>query len=267
MPIFLLVFVAFAASSCKKEKIKISNMDVWFSPEGGVQTIQITSMYGWKIAKNDDAEWFTVSPLNAEASDSILTIVANPLDASASGYRSSSISVLSPKGGVKLDIQISQGEVEFRNIFNMVFGVKKEEQWNTDYFGNIIEDSYKCVEFNPNDTTTGFWMYFFEDSTGVQVDRYHQDTAIYYLFNYVYDIAERRLDISFESVDGSPESYSPSVVVATPEVFCFEHEYKPHFWERSNMKKIGTIDPGKKVMMRNRAIKKRKGNGPIFRIK
>ena len=266
LPLILLTWVAFAATSCKKDKIEVSESDLWFNAAGGSRTIEITANNGWKIVKNDDADWFTVSSTSSEESLSEVTFTVEPLDAEAEGYRSGSVSILSPKGGAQIVVFVSQGDVEFTSIYNLIFGLTKEEQWNTDYFGLMIEDSYQCVEFNPYDTTSGFMMYFFEDGIGVQVDRYNQDTAIYYAFDYTYDIANRKLDISFELVDGSHENYSPTVITATSELFRFEHEYKSHFWERSDMKKIGTITPAQKASMISRSVKKRKEAGPIFRF-
>ena len=267
LPILLLVFVAIATTSCKKEKIEVSESNLWFEADGGTKTIEVEATHGWRIQENSDFDWFTVTPTSSDENHSTITINVEPLNAEADGYRNGHISILSPRGGAQIVVLISQGDVEFKSIYNLVFGVTKEEQWNTDYFGLMIEDSYKCVEFNPYDTTTGFWMYFLEDNKGVQVDRYNQDTAVYYLFDYTYNIGDRKLDITFELVDGSHESYSPTVITATPELFRFEHEYKPHFWERSDMKKIGTINPNQKASMLNRAVKKRKEAGPVFPIK
>ena len=265
-PVIILAFVALAASSCKKDKIEVSEHNLWFDANGGTKTVEITATYGWRIQENNDFNWFTVTPTSSDDSRSTLTITVEPLNAEAEGYRNGHITILSPKGGAQIVLLIAQGDVEFRSIYNLVFGVTKEEQWNTDYFGLLIDDSYKCVEFDPYDTTTGFRMYFFENGTGVQEDRYNQDTAIYYLFDYNYNIDSRSLFISFDLADGSTEHYNPTVITATPELFRFEHEYKAHFWERSDMRKIGTIDPGKKALMMNRAVKKRKEAGPVFRI-
>lgn len=267
LPIILLAVVAVVTPGCKKEKIEVSEHNLWFSADGGTKTIEITSTNGWKIQENTIDSWFTVTPTNSEDSKSNATITVQPLDAAAQGFRRGYITFLSPKGGAQIVVIVSQGDVEFSSIYNLVFGLKKEEQWNTDYYGQVIEDSYNCVELDPFDTAHGFQMYFFEEGIGVQVDRYNQDTAIYYLFDYTFNIDSRKLDISFELADGSQEVYSPTVITATYELFRFEHEYKSHFWERSDMKKIGVIEPiepEKKSMMLNRAVKKRKEAGPIF---
>ena len=271
LPILLFTCVAFAASSCKKDKIEVSEHDLWFEADGGTKTINVTATYGWRVQNDDEADWFTVTPSSTDESQSTITINVEPLDAAAEGFRRGSISILSPKGGAQIVVHISQGDVEFKDIYNLVFGVTKEERWNTDYYGLMIEDSYKCFEFDPCDTTTGFWLYFFENGIGVQVDRCNDTVSsnkvIYYMFSYTYDIASRKLEYSFQLVDGTIEHYNLTIITATPELFRFEQEYEPHFWERSDMKKIGTIDPDQKALMLNRAVKKRKEAGPVFRIK
>jgi len=180
-------------------------------------------------------------------------------------YRSSSFTITSERGFCTAKVYLSQNRLEFEDIFNMVFGVSKIEHWNTDYFGQMIEDSYRLYEFNPYDTTGGYMMYFFEDGTGVQRD-HHDNAAVYYAFTYDYDAANRNLHIEFETVTDAPESYDVSVLTASEELFRFFHEYKPNWWERADMRKVGTINPAEKSLFM-RAAKKRKGNEGIFRIK
>ena len=108
-------------------------------------------------------------------------------------------------------------------------------------------------------------MYFFEDGYGVQRD-HHNDSVVYYAFNYVYDAEIRNLHIDFVTVTDSLESYDVSVLTASEELFRFIHEYKPNWWERANMLKVGTIDPTEKSLLM-RVAKKRKGNEGIFRIR
>ena len=163
-------------------------------------------------------------------------------------------------------MNISQNVVEFTNIINTIYSVTKVEHWNTDYAGNMIEDSYINVSFDPHDQTTGFTMYFAENGVGAQEDRFH-DSTVYYPFHYEYDNVTRNLHIEFELIDSTQtEVYNASVLTATEGMFRFQHEYKPNFWERAEMTKIGTINPNAKdVIMR--AAAKRKENGPIFNLK
>ena len=107
-------------------------------------------------------------------------------------------------------------------------------------------------------------MFFLADGTGVQMD-HHSDTAVYYVFNYEYDPMNQILHIEFETVEDAPENYDPQVLTASDSLFRFIHEYKEHWWERADMRKIGTINPDAKALLKQKAIK-RKGDEPIFQF-
>ena len=46
----------------------------------------------------------------------------------------------------------------------------------------------------------------------------------------------------------------------------YEQEYKPKFWERADMKKIGETHKPEAKRLRQYATKKRKGEGAIFQF-
>ena len=152
--------------------------------------------------------------------------------------------------------------MDFYGIVNKVFGVMKRETWATDYAGQIIEDEYKMKEYNPYDTTRGYLMYFYEDSIGWQRD-HHTDTVAWWPFKYAFDPEGLVLHIDFETIDGAPESYAPNVLTASDSLYRFIHEFQPHRWERVDMRKVGTIIPGKEALLRHN-VSKRKGGEPIF---
>ena len=265
MALFAIAFLSLAGCH-RDENITVSHDTLWFSTEASSQTIEITTDCSWSIEKNDNAQWYTVSPMSGEKSKNGTTITISVQEYQGEDYRAASFTIKSPKGKGNVTVNLSQNVVEFTSIINTVYGVKKVEQWNTDFFGNVIADSYKEVSFNPHDTTTGFTMYFAEGGVGVQVDRYH-DSTVYYSFHYNYDNVTRNLHIEFELVDSTQsEIYNASVLTATEGLFRFQHEYKPSFWERAEMTKIGTIDPQSKGII-DRAIAKRKESGPIFNLK
>ena len=55
------------------------------------------------------------------------------------------------------------------------------------------------------------------------------------------------------------------MLTASDSLFRFIHEYKDHWWERADMRKIGTINPNAKAILKHKAIK-RKGDEPIFQF-
>lgn len=245
-----------------KETIELSKYELWFPKEAETKTIAVGANCNWTVSIDDDANWYTVSPMSGEHGGD-LAISVQPYE--GEDYRSSSFTLTSEHGLKTAKVYLSQNKLEFDEIFNMIFSVSELEHWNTDYFGQMIEDSYHDYEFNPYDTTQGYMMYFFEDGYGVQRD-HHNDSVVYYAFNYVYDAEIRNLHIDFVTVTDSLESYDVSVLTASEELFRFIHEYKPNWWERANMLKVGTIDPTEKSLLM-RVAKKRKGNEGIFRIR
>ena len=264
MALFAIAFLSLAGCH-RDENITVSHDTLWFSTEASSQTIEITTDCSWSIEKNGDAQWYTVSPMSGEKAPNGITLTISVQEYVGDDYRAASFTIKSPKGKANVTVNLSQNVVEFSSIINTVYGVKKVEQWNSDFAGNVIEDSYKNADFNPHDTTTGFTMYFAEDGLGVQVDRYH-DSTVYYSFHYNYDNVTRNLHIEFVLFDTTQtEIYNANVLTATEGMFRFEHEYKPSFWERAEMTKIGDISYEAKSMI-NRIAAKREENGPIFRL-
>lgn len=261
MALFVIAFLSLAGCH-RNETITVSHDTLWFSTEASSQTITITTDCSWSIEMNGDAQWYTVSPMSGEKSTNGTTLTISVQEYEGTGYRAASFTIKSPKGKANVTVNLSQNEVEFSSIINTVYGVKKVEQWNTDYAGNVIKDSYKSVSFDPHDMSTGFTMYFSVNGFGAQEDRYH-DSTVFYPFHYYYDNATRNLHIEFELVDYSqPEIYNANVLTATEGMFRFEHEYKPSFWERAEMIKIDVIGLNAKDI--NRAPAKREKDDPIF---
>ena len=147
----------------------------------------------------------------------------------------------------------------------MVFGVASIAHWNVDYFGEVIEETYHGYEYNPYDTTSGYIMYFFQDSIGIQRDNVNGDSTTYYSFKYAFNPETRILYLDFETVGDTTEIYNAPVLVATDKVFRFTHEYKPMRWETADMRKIGTLHPQEKARIM-KATQKRKNINGVFRF-
>lgn len=284
--IFAVIGLSFV--SCKKEKISLSTYELWFPNEASVQEIQLTANCDWTISIDDNADWYTIRKsydktvktedgyvtisyidttqvVTRGNGDMRLAVVVEPL--AGVQERTSSFTIISAKGKVQVKVKISQNTVdptELQSITNMVFGVMNVAHWNVDFFGEVIEDSYRYIEYDPTDTTTGFFMYFLGEGQGVQQDNTH-DSTLYFMFTYNYDPVARNLHIEFETVsDTVTEVYDAPVLTAKEDLFHFCHEYKPNFWERANMKKVGEIVPSKQREFLKRKAQKRKGDEPIF---
>ena len=258
----LMLITAAGLMSCVKTyKIQVPTNNLWFNLESSSQTFNFTANCEWTITKNDDADWYTISTMSGK-NDGSLTITVEALE--DADFRGSSFVINSPGGHVHRTVFVSQNKLDFDGLYNKIFGVSSRETWNTDYYDQMIEDSYKHKVYDPYDTATGYTMFFLADGTGVQMD-HHKDTAVYYVFNYEYNPINQILHIEFETVDDAPENYAPQVLTASDSLFRFVHEYKEHWWERADMRKIGTINPDAKAVLKHKAIK-RKGDGPIFQF-
>lgn len=257
----LLLIVAAGFTGCVKTyKIQVPTNNIWFSLDAGSQTFEFTANCEWTITKNDNADWYTISQMSGK-NDASITITVEALE--DADFRGASFVINSPGGHVHRTVFVSQNKLDFDGLYNKVFGVTSREVWNTDYLGQMIEDSYKHKEYDPYDTATGYTMYFLADGTGVQMD-HHKDTAVYYAFNYEYDPINQILHIEFETVDDAPENYNPQVLTASDSLYRFIHEYKAHFWERADMRKIGTIHPDAKAFIKGVPAKRKGKDEPIF---
>ena len=257
----LTIMALLGLASCVQDySILVSSQDLRFGLQPDSQTITLTANCKWTITKNDDADWYTISPMSGRAKDSIITVTVS--DYSDGDFRGSSFVINSPGGHVYRTVFVSQNKMDFYGMVNKVYGVMSREKWVTDFDGQIIEDEYKHWEYNPYDTTRGYLMYFFEDGAGVQRD-HHTDTGAWGPFSYRFVPDSHILHIDFEPIDDAPESYAPDVLTASDSLYRFIHEYKPHWWERVDMRKVGTIFPGEASMLRHK-VSKRNGGESIF---
>lgn len=258
----LIIMALLCLTSCVKDySILVSSQDLRFGLQSDSQTITLTTNCKWTITKNDDADWYTISPMSGRTKDSIITVTVK--DYSNGDFRGSSFVINSPGGHVYRTVFVSQNKIDFYSMVNKIYGAVSIEKWNTDFYNQIVEDSYKHRVYDPYDTTQGQLMYFLEDGKGVQRNRVLEDYPIYYPFKYEYDPANNTLHIEFETEEG-PEPYDPEVLNASDSIFRIYHEYKPHWHERADMRKIGVVTPGEKTRLMQKIMKRKKGGEPIF---
>lgn len=257
----VIVMALLGLTGCVKDySILVSSQDLRFGLQSETQTLIVNANCKWTITKNDDADWYTISPMSGKATDSIVTVTVN--DYSGGDFRGSSFVVNSPNGHVHRTVFVSQNKLDFDGMVNKIFGLMYVEHWVTDFYGQIIEDEYDHYEYDPYDTTRGKLMYFLEDSVGFQRDHF-QGQVIWWPFKYAFNADSLILHIDFEAVDGSPLSYSPQVLTASDSLYRFFHEYKPNYWERADMRKIGNVPTDEKMLLRQK-VSKRQGGEPIF---
>ena len=141
--------------------------------------------------------------------------------------------------------------------------MKNYSRWNTDYNGNIIPETYEEWHYNPSDSTEGYRMYYLQNNTGWQVSNV-TDVTLYYEFDYVYYQAEEQLAISFDTHNpNAPENYTADMLTLNDTLMVFENEYRSHWFEKAEMKKLGVFDIASRSVPFVIPDKKEKGL-PIF---
>jgi hypothetical protein len=250
----------------KKEEMTVIVDSLWFPKEACVQELKVTANCRWSISIDDAADWYTIDPMSGRKDESLKITVKALSDVES---RNSSFTITSDKGTVQLLVRVSQNTdepTELKSITDMVFGVANVAHWNVDFYGEVIEESYHNKEYsNPYDTASGYVMYFFQDSIGIQRDNVNGDSTTYYSFKYFFDPETRILHVEFETIGDESEIYDAPVLVATEELFRFQHEYKPMRWEIADMRKIGTLHPNQKTRIMQ-TTKKRTPKGGIFQF-
>ena len=262
----LFFMVMMSLFSCnKQEEITVLVDYLWFPEQACVQELSIKANCRWTISKDTNVDWFTVDPMSGRKNQTVKVAVQALGDLED---RVSSFTITSAKGKVKIQVRVSQNTdepTELQSITDMVFGVASLAHWNVDFYGEVIPESYYSHEYDPFDTARGYVMFFFQDSIGIQKDNVNGDSTTYYSFKYAFNPDTRILYLDFETVGDTSEIYHAPVLIATEEVFRFQHEYLPMRWEISDMRKIGTLHPNEKTRIMQ-ATKKRKPKGGVFQF-
>jgi len=259
----MLLIMAAGFTGCNPDYIiRVSSQDIRFGLEADAQTFTITANCDWSIMREGNEDWYTISPMSGKATDSIVTITVK--DYSGGHYRGAKFVVNSPGGHVHRTVFVSQNKLDFYGIINKVFGATYIEHWNTDYYYQIIEDTYRTWTYDPFDTLVGRRMYFMEDGKGIQRHVRDKDNmVIYYPFFYEYHPDVNIVHIEFVLEDGGREKYDWEVLCASDSLFRTYHEYKKHWYERAEMRKVDVIHPEEKAFLMKQ-LTKRKGGEPIF---
>ncbi len=140
----LLVAMAGLTGCVKEHALRVSTNNLWFGMDAESKTINITANCKWTVMKNDDADWYSIDMMSGK-NDATITITVKAME--DVDYRGSKFVISSPNGHIRRTVFVTQNKVDVYGMVNKVFGVMELEHWNTDYYGQIIEDSYKHYEF------------------------------------------------------------------------------------------------------------------------
>lgn len=254
------------------EYIKVTENILSFFSDAETKTITVNSNCNWTLEKANDEDYtkdfYTVSASSGSVGSTNLDItVANNF---TSTNNLGLIRLKSDSKNTETPVRVKQNGRNETNITSTVWGVYKYERWNTDYFNNVLDETYVVDEFNPsNFNSPGWTMYFLKNNQGEQSDRKYNETSgeleqIVYPFDYEYDSVTRLLHITFENEDPEVnEYYDTEVLTLNDSIFIIKDEYRDHFFEKASMRKVGYIEDNSKAQGPRKIGTKRHGQ-PLF---
>jgi hypothetical protein len=260
--LFLIMIVLASCNPTEKETLSLSKQKIAFYGQADSDTIEIVCNTAWKVVKNDHSDWYKLSSTSGNKNGRLIISVENYESIT---NRKGTFTIKTELAEKEETVLIKQNGQSHSKIANTIWGVAFYERWNTDFYGEMIPETYETYTFNPEDTLQGFTMYFFENNSGCQADNKTSGRS-YFLFDYEYDESNSNFYISFETNEGSaPEDYNAHVNTLNDTLFVLTNEYKDHWFEKATMSKIGEIETNQKSRMTYPKAKK-KQNSAIFEI-
>lgn len=258
----LFLTLSVLATSCrKKQHIIISKASMTYSYSGGNDVFRVEADCNWEVVGVED--WLTVNPTVGNKDGNVVVSVERN---NTMQDRRATLFVVSENGKVKKGIEIIQASVDINAIINKVWFALTDERWDTDYYNQVIPESYRSYSYYSNPGYENWFFYFLNNNTGYQVRTYNGDT-IYYPYNFIYYPDVDSLDISFEIIGDTVnrEDYHAIVHQLDEENFVISHAYRPHQFEKivsvnvtGNRKEVFKVNP-KKIQS--------KPKGPLIPVK
>lgn len=234
----LILTLMVCSTSCgKRQHITVSKENLSYASQGGKDFFQIKADCDWTIEKNSSQDWYSINPTSG-SNDAIVEITISPND--SHNDRSDMLTVISTNGRTKVRIPIIQTNIDINKIINKVWFTWFYERWNTDFYNNYIEESYRTWRYYAEPEYENWFFYFMNDGTGYQI-RTHRNDTIYYAYNYNYFPDGDSLYINFNTTsDSISEDYHAIIYELNRERFVFLNEYRPHQFEKINTANVST---------------------------
>lgn len=135
-------------------------------------------------------------------------------------------------------------------MFIGTWGVEDIEYYNTDYWGNPIENTIKKYHFTPGDPKDGIDLVFRANRSGEMRDRsrdtiyltdstyiYCPDTTLVTKFTYSYHKDDATLYMNMEVLH--PFTYQMKIPEISSNNFVYVNEYDNNYVEKAWLKRIG----------------------------
>lgn len=236
--IALMITVLIGSTSCgKRQHIKLSKETLSFSSQGGKDFIEIKADCDWTIEKDLSQDWYSINQTEG-SNDGLIAFNVTPNDSHFD--RNDVLTIVSSNGKTKVKIPIVQTNIDINKIIRKVWFTRLYERWNTDFYNQYINESYRSWLYYAEPEFENWFFYFLNDGTGYEI-RTHNNDTIYYPYNYQYYPEGDSLFISFQLADDSlTEDYHAIIYELNQERFVFLNEYRPHQFEKINTVNVST---------------------------
>lgn len=259
--IALILALLTVTTSCgKRQHILVSQALVSLPSSGGIACLKIEADCEWTIEQYGNEDWFTFSP-SSGGNNAIVTITASPN--TTSDFRDAYITVISSDLKTRRDVEIVQNVFDINGLIGKVWFTRTYERWDTDYYNQIIEESYRDWVYYVDWDYVNWYFFFMEDGTGYEIRAYQGDT-LYYPYQFSYYPERDSLFISFETTMDTVESYNAIVHELNQERFTFSNEYRPHQFE---MIYTVNVTGTRNQLKLNPKKVARKPDGPLIQVK
>ena len=141
-------------------------------------------------------------------------------------------------------------------VFVGTWGVKQIDYYNTDFWGNVIENTRETYYFTPGDPENGIDLIFRSDRSGEMRDRsrdtiptsdstyiINPDTTLITNFTYSYHNDDQLLYMNMEAIH--PYTYKMKVPSINNESFTYINEYDNDYVEEAVMVRLSDDARGK----------------------
>ena len=261
----LFLALATITTSCKKKNyVEVSKEVITFTYAGGTDVFRIESDCDWTIERDNSQTWYSISKESGHGND---TIVVN-VDKNLLSYDNTAWLTISPTNRKRdKKVAIVQTKIAIIDIIRKIWFTRFYERWDTDYYNQVIVESYRDYTYYSNEGFENWFFYFLEDNTGYEIRTENGDT-IYYPFDFIYYPDGDSLYINFMMIDTTiKEDYHTTIQELNSERLVITNEYRPHQFEKITAYNATAPEESKRTELKINPKKVRgKTPGPIIQI-
>lgn len=258
----LFIVIAFTFSACcNRQHLEVSKSAITFSYAGGNDFFNVEADCDWTVEVDGSQSWLTVNPTEGSNNASV---AVNARQNNGTHDRSTTLTVVSENGKVRRNVVVNQARVDISPVIGKVWFLRFYERWDSDYWNNVIPESYRSWTYYSDIEFENWYFYFYDDHTGYQVHTQQGDT-IYHPYEYQYYPDGDSLYIAFENINSTQEDYHAIIHELTQSNFSFSDAYDWHEFEKLNLVNVSTSK--RKALQVNKKKIAPKPSGPLIQVK